>query len=346
MADVPKNGSGDSANGASDQQDAGDSPWGRHEAEQTLVDTEQTLSDSDQTAAESDQTAADEDQIASDHDQAASDRAYTLGGDAEVHRVTQALRARSTQRREQSAQDRVQAAVARDAAAHARDLASLARDKAAALRDREHATRDAATMGDAPADKLLKRVAADRAAAAEGRARAAADREQAARDREQAGRDRAQARADRDVLLSHIKAAETDAGTGARTRDAGLHELELEIDRARRMTGVLVVAHVAVAGLKSLNERDGRAAGDELLSRVVAAIRARLRSYDAIVRLGGDEFLCVLSGVTADNARARFAAVETTLGTGENAARIDVGFAALRPDDSATDLIGRAVRRG
>ena len=340
MADEAQNGSGEFADEAPDQQDAG--AWGRHEAAQTLADSEQTLSDTDQTAAESDQTAADEDQIASDHDQAASDRDYTLGGDSEVHRVTQALRARSTQRREQSAQDRVQAAAARDAAAHARDLASLARDRAAALRDRELAARDAITLGADSADKLLKRAAADRAAAAEGRARAAADREEAARDREQAARDRMQARADRDVLLSRLNAAETDALTGSRTRDAGLREVEIEMDRARRAAGVLAVAYVDIVGLKSVNDGDGHAAGDALLAQVVSAIREQLRSYDLVVRLGGDEFLCVLSGVTAENARARFAAVETALGTGEHASRIKVGFAALTPADSAADLIARA----
>jgi diguanylate cyclase (GGDEF)-like protein len=313
------------------------------ESDQSLSDGEQTMSDTDQTVSETDQTSADQDQIASDHDQAASDRDYSHGvGSAEVHRFTRELRARSTLARERSASERVRAATARDAVAHARDLAADARDKAAALRDRDLALRDAETMGAAPAEEVLKRATADRAAAASSRARAAADREQAARDRQRAGRDRAQARADREALLGHVTAAETDGLTGARTRDAGLGELEIEIDRAQRMEAGLVVAYVDVVGLKIVNDSRGHGAGDAMLQRVVTAIRRQLRSYDLIVRIGGDEFLCALSGATQENARERFAAVQAALATGANPSEIKVGFATLSSGDQPADLIERA----
>ena len=343
MADqFPPN--GDSTNGAAeDQPDPVDTAKRRSEGTaQTAADTEQTLSDADQTGSDSDQTSADEDQIASDHDQAASDREYSRGGDAEVHRVARELRARSTLRREQSAQERVEAAAARDAVAHARDLAALARDRAAALRDRELAARDAVAMGSESAEALLKRVVADRAAAAESRARAAADREQAARDREQAGRDRAQGRADRDVLLSHLTSAETDGLTGARNRAAGLRGLDIEMERARRMDGVLVVSYIDLVGLKAVNDSRGHAAGDALLRRVVDAIRDQLRAYDLVVRLGGDEFLCVLSGVSEENVRTRFAAVQAALAAGDDPCRIKIGIAGLTPGDNVAELIERA----
>src|SRR5207237_418503 len=148
------------------------------------------------------------------------------------------------------------------------------------------------------AEALLRRLVVDRAAAADSRARAAGDREQAARDREQAGRDRAQGRADRDVLLSHLTAAETDSLTGARNRGAGLHGLEIEIERARRIEGALVVAHVDAVELSTVNKARGRAAGDALLQRVVDAVREQLRPYDLVVRLSGHEFLYALSGVS------------------------------------------------
>src|SRR6202011_6011047 len=107
--------------------------------------------------------------------------------------------------------------------------------------------------------------------------------------REQAARDRLQAQADREALLHQLAIAETDALTGTRTRAAGLAELDHEIDRARRTTSPLVVAYVDVVGLKAVNDTRGHAAGDELLQHVVRAIRGHLRSYDSIVRLGGDE---------------------------------------------------------
>jgi two-component system, cell cycle response regulator len=56
-----------------------------------------------------------------------------------------------------------------------------------------------------------------------------------------------------------------------------------------------------VVGLKAVNDPDGLAAGDALLQRAVHAIRVHLRSYDVIVRIGGDEFLSVISGAPTPN---------------------------------------------
>ncbi|HUY83870.1 MAG TPA: GGDEF domain-containing protein [Steroidobacteraceae bacterium] len=321
---------------------------GTLEHDQTLADAEQTAAERDQTAAESDQAAADEDQAAADTDQAASDRDLAGGGDPDEHRLTRGLRDRSAERRHEIAAERVETAVARDAVARARDLAAAARDEAAALRDRELAER-AADPGATKAARILhraaerrRRAAADRVAAAEIRARAAADREQAARDREQAARDRAQAQADRDALLQALAIAETDQLTGARTRAAGLVDLDHEIDRARRTNGRLVVAYVDVVGLKAVNDAVGHSAGDALLQHAVRGIRGHLRSYDLIVRQGGDEFLCAMSGATVDDARQRFRSVRAALAEDPDPCEIKVGFAALAPDDSARDLIERA----
>jgi diguanylate cyclase (GGDEF)-like protein len=190
--------------------------------------------------------------------------------------------------------------------------------------------------------KSRQRAAYARIAAAELRARAAADREQAAQDRQLAARDREQAHADRDALLQQLAIAETDALTGTRTRSAGLGELEREIDRARRTSAPLVVAYVDVVGLKAANDAHGHAAGDALLQRAVRAMRGQLRSYDTIVRLGGDEFLCVMSGATIADAHRRFEAVQSALGRGPDPLELRVGFAELEPQDSPSRLIERA----
>jgi diguanylate cyclase (GGDEF)-like protein len=316
--------------------------------DQTAAESDQAAADSDQAAADSDQAAADSDQAAADSDQAASDRDLAGGGDAGEHQLTRELRDRSAERRHEIAAERVDTAAARDAVARARDLAAAARDEAAALRDRELAERDA-LPGAAGAARLLhraaekrRRAAADRVTAAEIRARAAADREQAARDREQAAYDRAQAQADHDALLQALAIAETDQLTGARTRAAGLLDLDHEIDRARRTTGRLVVAYVDVVGLKAVNDAGGHSAGDALLQHAVRGIRGHLRSYDLIVRQGGDEFLCAMSGATIDDARQRFGSVQAALAEDPDPCEIKVGFAALAPEDTARDLIERA----
>jgi diguanylate cyclase (GGDEF)-like protein len=264
----------------------------------------------------------------------------------------QAASDRSARQRHDDAESRLHAAATRDAVAHARDLRALARDLAAALRDRELVAREAAQTDGGRAvqgEEIAQRAAgdregaaADRSAAVEARARAAADRDQAARDRKQAARDRVQAHADRDALLHQLAIAETDALTRTRKRAPGLADLDREVDRARRTTDRLAVAYVDVVGLKLQNDNHGHAAGDALLQRAVNAIRGHLRSYDMIVRMGGDEFLCVMSGATLRDARVRFGAVHLALAAGPDPCEIKVGFAALRPEDTAAELIERA----
>lgn len=320
--------------------------------DQTLADGDQTLADGDQTAADSDQAASDSDQAAADSDQAASDRDLAHGGDPEVHDATREQRDRSTEKRRQGNEGRIDAASARDAVADARDMAAIARDRAAALLDLEMDARDAAWQRDEVADggtdaaqqtsTNRQRAAADRAAAARGRALAAKDRRQAELDRKQAARDREQAREDRDTLLKQLADSEVDELTGAQTRASGLAGLDQEINRARRTTGLLSVAYVDVVGLKAINDTKGHSAGDTHLKNAVQTIRDHLRSYDLIVRIGGDEFLCLMSGASIEDARRRFHAIQDALAASPSQCEIKVGFAALAPNDSRSDLVDRA----
>ena len=153
-----------------------------------------------------------------------------------------------------------------------------------------------------------------------------------------------QAQADREALLAQLAVAETDALTAARTRQAGLADLEHEIERTQRTTGLLSIAYVDVIGLKALNDSQGHAAGDALLTSVVAVIREHLRSYDLIIRLGGDEFLCAMSNMALHEAHERFAQVAAALAPRPDARAIRTGFAALKPDENAPELIARADR--
>lgn len=321
----------------------------RSDRDQTAADGDQTAADGDQAAADSDQAAADRDQAAADSDQAASDRELVEGGDPGLHRLTRHLRNHSAEQRQEGTRQRIEAAAVRDAVAHARDLVAAERDQVAERHDRELEARDVTSsrlLGGADlqhrAAEDRARAAADRAAAAEGRARAAADRRQAAHDREQAWRDRLQAEADREALLRQLAIAETDALTGTHTRGVGLTALAHELDRASRTAGQLVVVYIDVVGLKAVNDTYGHAAGDAVLRRAVDEVRRRLRSYDLVIRLGGDEFLCVMPGATIDNAQRRFNAIQIALGTGRDSCAIRLGFAAPAPGDTADMLIERA----
>jgi GGDEF domain-containing protein len=61
-----------------------------------------------------------------------------------------------------------------------------------------------------------------------------------------------------------------------------------------------------------------------------------------IVRVGGDEFVCMMPGTTIEDARQRFGAIQTTLAADVNPCAIKAGFAGLVDGESAGDLIQRA----
>ena len=252
-----------------------------------------------------------------------------------------------------SDQTRCDSAHARDAIARTRDLAGSARDRAATTRDLAMAQSEADDARDVTraitgaeivmrAAEQRRRATRHRAQSAEYRVQAATDRAAAATDREQGASDRLQARADRGALSRALTITEIDPLTGARTRAAGLTDLGHELDRVRRTHGTLVIAYVDIVGLKRDNDSVGHEAGDRLLKRAVAAISEQLRSYDLVVRLAGDEFLCAMSNMTTDEARERFSAIAGELAGTSDGAALRTGFAELADGESAAELVARA----
>jgi len=133
-----------------------------------------------------------------------------------------------------------------------------------------------------------------------------------------------------------------DELTGALRRGAGLAALQREIDRSRRFPGKgLVVIFIDVDGLKEVNDREGHAAGDSRLRATVAAMRDRLRSYDLIIRYGGDEFICVLTDSGAAQAEKTAATLREHVHAGTGGT-ISVGIAELAAGDSVDALVERA----
>ena len=111
--------------------------------------------------------------------------------------------------------------------------------------------------------------------------------------------------------------------------------------RAQRTEHPFVLAFVDVDGLKAVNDSRGHAAGDQLLRHVVDALRANLRSYDLLVRFGGDEFICALADLGIVEAAKRFRTINAELERSHSAS-ITVGLAEMQTGDSLVRLVARA----
>ena len=241
---------------------------------------------------------------------------------------------------------------ARDSVAAERDRRALERDFAAEERDdlaRHRATEEGRIAGNlerlgSGGTALAMKWATQYARAAADRAAAARDRDDAARDRLAAAQDRAESARERELAARELAIASLDELTWTARRGPGLDELEREIERSERTGDSLSIAYLDVDGLKAVNDTSGHPAGDRLLMDVADALRAELRAYDLVVRMGGDEFLCILAGADYDFVRGRFAGIVASLGRRSPSASFSVGFAELEPGESGEALIQRADR--
>lgn len=89
-----------------------------------------------------------------------------------------------------------------------------------------------------------------------------------------------------------------DPLTGVGNRATVLHQLQSQVDLARRHQRPLAVILADLDWFKQVNDTYGHRAGDRALESFGALLHLRLRSSDPVGRLGGDEFLIVLPETT------------------------------------------------
>jgi diguanylate cyclase (GGDEF)-like protein len=303
-------------------------------ADQGASDADQTASDADQTAAERDEADAISDQRVADIEQARADLDLPAGSAGAIQAKEDSRRLREITRASRLVTHgtRAETARVRLGAATERDDTAIARDETARRRDlRAQAIERAVAESDAPLAEKLERL----------RAQAAADRARAAVDRRRAAADRAAAADERAALESELHRAYVDELTGALRRKLGMLALGHEVDRARRGDGRLVCAFVDVDDLKRLNDRAGHAAGDRVLQVLVSTMRTNLRSFDSIVRYGGDEFVCGLGAADIADVERRFDLIDHSLHAAVGAG-ISVGLAALAAGETLDEVLARA----
>lgn len=114
------------------------------------------------------------------------------------------------------------------------------------------------------------------------------------------------------------------------------------VDRAHRVDEPLIIAFIDVDHLKRVNDAQGHASGDRLLREVGSALRQGLRSYDMVVRYGGDEFVCALQDCVLAEAERRFSEIGEVLAGAVAGASLSMGLAELRGGESLGAVIDRA----
>ncbi|MEO7722941.1 MAG: GGDEF domain-containing protein [Pseudolysinimonas sp.] len=135
-------------------------------------------------------------------------------------------------------------------------------------------------------------------------------------------------------------AATADPLTGLANRRAWDDRLEQEIERSRRTGTTLTVAMIDLNGFKAINDRDGHAAGDQLLRAIARAWQNQVRGGgDFLARIGGDEFAALTSGPDEMGMRRLIKRFDEATPTGVTSS---AGEATWDRTERASDLLHRA----
>ncbi len=95
-------------------------------------------------------------------------------------------------------------------------------------------------------------------------------------------------------------AAFHDALTGLPNRTLSADRLEHGLEQAKRHVRKLAVMFMDLNGFKAINDTHGHDAGDIVLRTVAARLKENTRGDDTVSRLGGDEFLYLMTEIQSE----------------------------------------------
>lgn len=99
-----------------------------------------------------------------------------------------------------------------------------------------------------------------------------------------------------------LSMALTDALTGLYNRrylEVHMEKLLQKTQESQKQVGVLMVD---IDHFKSVNDTYGHNVGDEILKEFASRLKDKLRSFDLVARMGGEEFVAILPDVTPERA--------------------------------------------
>lgn len=141
-----------------------------------------------------------------------------------------------------------------------------------------------------------------------------------------------------------------DALTGLFNRRYMDEIFERELSRAKRQGFPVSIVMLDIDHFKQLNDTFGHKAGDIMLQKIGEMLKAQTRREDIVCRYGGEEFVVILPGATADVAvlfaerwRLSFQSIEMNYADKSLQATLSAGVAAFpRHGESRDELLQQA----
>ncbi|MBN8488836.1 MAG: diguanylate cyclase [Burkholderiales bacterium] len=156
------------------------------------------------------------------------------------------------------------------------------------------------------------------------------------------GNDHRHLRVERDLAL---RASQVDPLTGIANRGAVLQRLAEALHRRQPPA----VALIDLDHFKQINDQHGHAAGDQVLRDFAERLQHALRRSDACGRVGGEEFLVVLDGLTITDAQEVMQRLLLTVRGGRALPALpgfvytaSIGLVHARPGERPEDVMARA----
>jgi diguanylate cyclase (GGDEF)-like protein len=139
-------------------------------------------------------------------------------------------------------------------------------------------------------------------------------------------------------------ASNHDVLTSLPNRRHLMQRLQLESERCRAHEKPFTVGLLDVDHFKLVNDTLGHAAGDEVLIEIGRLLRGSMRAGDICGRWGGEEFLLILPGTTADEAHTLVLRVcrEMSIQVQPMGITASVGISSYHGHESWADTVNRA----
>jgi diguanylate cyclase (GGDEF)-like protein len=115
------------------------------------------------------------------------------------------------------------------------------------------------------------------------------------------------------LQLHFMSLSQIDGLTGIANRPHFLEQAEARLQSAARARQPVCIILCDLDHFKSVNDKHGHAAGDQVLRQAVTACQAHLRPGDLFGRFGGEEFSFLLAGCSLEQARQRAEQLRLTI---------------------------------